>query len=222
MVPLRESVRILASGPISKLVDGVLQPTCFCGKPLADAWHALSCPAVRRRAITTRHDKVLHEVASFARGAGVQTHVEPNDYDGCRPDAEMCFREGGVLVDVAISHPLAPSWLRDAARPLMVAERRARAKTAKYGHVAADEGKTFVPLVMESLGGMHVAFARFLGRIVGEATLLGGSTNLLHANMLARDVLRLRQRLSVTIQIWNAEAVAQWLKMLRNGGRMWP
>jgi hypothetical protein len=49
--------------------------SALCAKP----WHALACSAVRRRAVTTRHDGGMQLLVRFARSNGVLARFEPKD-----------------------------------------------------------------------------------------------------------------------------------------------
>ncbi len=204
-------------------VAGHMPAVCHCGASLArDKWHAFSCPKIRRRTITVRHDKVTNLTGAFSRSNGVPVHIEVNDYDGCRPDAEFAFCNSRVLGDVSITHPLAPSILPHASRALGAAGLRAASKVSKFGPVAAADGATFVPLILETYGGMHSAFTDLLNRIEEEMSMVAGGNEPLIRACAAISCASFRRTLAVTLQIWNAEAVAQWAGMMRNGGVVWP
>ena len=61
---------------------------CSCGYSLeGDPTHFLSCKKLKRSAITQRHNMVLQRLSGLLQKAGGSVRIEPNWYDGKRPDA---------------------------------------------------------------------------------------------------------------------------------------
>ncbi len=83
--------------------------------------------------------------------------VERSEYDQAgkrlRPDLQIVLMDMNALLDVSVACPSAPSHARDAARQAgAAAKKREKEKTKKYEALARAEGKSFVPLVVETYG----------------------------------------------------------------------
>ena len=130
-----------ASPPIS---------TCRCG-PNLPLNHSLTCYRLKRLSVTTRHGTLLYLLVTFLRDAGLQPVPEARSEDGKRPDLRLSLDGHQFLLDISITHPTSPSALklRLSSRPLGAAKAREYNKIHKYGALAAEEGASIIPLVME-------------------------------------------------------------------------
>jgi hypothetical protein len=147
-------------------------PCPLCNHGHGDVWHPFACPAVRRRAVTSRHDKAMDLVCRYARSCSVLARLEPKDFKSLVPDAELHFAHRTVLSDLSGVHPTAPSHLISA-RPGLAKNRRAQAKHSKYDPQATQAGSDFIPLVVDSFGSMHHEFTTLIDSIEKEADQAG-------------------------------------------------
>ena len=190
-------------------------PCPLCGKGVGvdgtpDAWHPFACSSVRRRMVTTRHDRGMELLCRFARSCSVIASLEPKDFKSLVPDGEFFFSGFSALGDLSGVHPTAPSHLHASPQPGKAAERRAAAKDAKYASHAESVGSSFSAFVVDSFGCMHKHFTKFLDRIEEEASL---APFLASPGRLSRDDF-----LSLFAAQWqsdNARIVLQWLRMCR-------
>ena len=105
----------------------LLSPCPLCARDTTeDPWHPLACQSVRRRAITTRHDRGMDLVAKFARSCSVLARFEPKDAGSLVPDGELIFSQDAELVDLSGVHSLAPSHLHNSPQPGLAVEREGR------------------------------------------------------------------------------------------------
>ena len=127
---------------------------CACEKvALADdVSHFHSCQKQKRTSITARHDFIVRALAKLFRRVGAVVHIEPRIYgsERLRPDLDITFPDQSFMVDVAVTHPTAPS--RQQATPLAAASHVEHTKSAKYNALARRRATTFLPFVMESYG----------------------------------------------------------------------
>ena len=175
-----------------------------------DAWHPFACSSVRRRMVTTRHDRGMELLCRFARSCSVLASLEPKDFKSLVPDGEFFFSGFSALGDLSGVHPTAPSPLHASPQPGKAAERRAAAKDAKYASHAESVGSSFSAFVVDSFGCMHKHFTKFLDRIEEEASL---APFLASPGRLSREDF-----LSLFAGQWqsdNARIVLQWLRMCR-------
>jgi hypothetical protein len=100
----------LRRAALSMHADGCLHTRTVCPlcKKEADPWHALACSAVRRRAVTTRHDRSMQLLVHFARSNDVLARFEPINMGSRVPDGELIFPRKIVTVDLTGVHFLAP------------------------------------------------------------------------------------------------------------------
>ena len=86
------------------------------------------------RSVTTRHSIVLQLLVSFLRDAGLQPIPEARTEDGERPDLRLSLDGCPLLLDLSITHPASPSFLRSGrgSRPLGAALQRENEKKQKY------------------------------------------------------------------------------------------
>ena len=132
--------------------DG-LPVKCACDVVLtSDLSHFHSCRLQKRTAITARHDFIVRTLAKLFRQVGAVVHVEPRIYgsERLRPDLDITFPDQSLMVDVAVTHPAAPS--RNSTNPLAAAGVAEQAKFAKYQELASKRAATFLPFVLESYG----------------------------------------------------------------------
>ena len=175
-----------------------------------DPWHPLACSAVRRRMVTSRHDRAMELVCRYARSCSVIARIEPKDFKSVVPDSELFFAAETLLTDLSGVHSLAPSHLQDSPAPGQAMERRATHKRNKYDPHAEATGSTFVPLVMDAFGSMHKDFADTLDRIAEEAGLAAFAPA--PGLMTPDDFLC---ALSTQWQMDNARIVLEWQRMCR-------
>ena len=81
-----------------------LPPTCACGSNLkSDPLHFLSCKRIKRSAVTQRHNMILQRLSHHLRQAGGSVYIEPNWFEGKRPDAQVNFSRGNIMIDASIT-----------------------------------------------------------------------------------------------------------------------
>jgi hypothetical protein len=140
-----------------------LPDTCpICNKDNAlgqDSLHFLSCQAMTKGEVTTRHDEVARALYHCALSMGIRAQLEPKGLDPSselRPDLLLTLPGRLVLTDVAVCHPLAPGALRagQALRPLGRAKQLEYAKRAKYTQISARHGFVQLPFAVETTGGL--------------------------------------------------------------------
>jgi hypothetical protein len=206
--------------------DDMSVSRCACGATIHTAhgafvpneWHAHSCPKLKRRAITTRHDRLLIVIRNFARRCGVPFYLEPNDYTGRRPDGDLAMAPGPVMTDVTVGHPLAPSYRSLPLQPLATAKRAAKKKHRKYDPLALAEGRQFTPFAMETFGGLDPEALELLKHIASEHVSPGAPpSELLQAS---RMLLQVRQELAICLQRYNSEIVAQWARIVHSSSHV--
>jgi hypothetical protein len=183
-----------------------LPTVCPLCKKEADPWHALACSAVRRRAVTTRHDRSMQLLVRFARSNDVLARFEPKDMGSRVPDGELIFPRQIVTVDLTGVHSLAPSHLRSSRRPGKAIQRRGRAKHLKYDADAKAIGATFAALVVDSFGSLHDDFISLVNEI--EETATRGLGQQPPFRITRESFLSL---FSSEWQASNAAIIAQWL-----------
>ena len=161
-------------------------PHTVCSIALDDtnrAHHQHSCIALKPDT-TIRHNLILNSFLSFARTCGYVCRKEPQHEQQRRhqlrltklkPDAVIISgnpRTAPIMVDVAVTHPCAPSVSRAHSpnkRSLAAADAVAKIKHKKYDGLAASLDQTFSALVMETYGGMHADFHRLIDSVVESA-----------------------------------------------------
>ena len=129
-----------------------LPPRCLCQATFEDPLHFHSCPRLKRKEITARHDLIVRQLAWFFRVAGALVHIEPRVFDKerLRPDLEVILSDGVLLVDVTVVHPCSPSY--QVTRALATAESAEQKKRTKYGNYARARGATILGFAMETFG----------------------------------------------------------------------
>lgn len=139
---------------------------------------------------------LLQRLSHLLQQAGGAVHIEPNWFEGKRPDAQVNFSRGNIMIDASITHPSAPSLCRSAAaRPLAAAKRREKLKESKYSTIARDEECQFVPFVMESYG----SFGKQAFKFLKEVSYHSNDTSLLPVT-----TIQMVRALSICLQTGNA------------------
>ena len=75
-----------------------------------DPRHALTCVKLRRLAVTSRRDAIVHHLTSYATSNSCLARLVTKDLDSPVTEAEFHLPRETVLVDVSGTHPLAPSY----------------------------------------------------------------------------------------------------------------
>jgi len=99
-----------------------LPPKCSCKAELkSDAQHFFSCKLLKRKAMTVRHDSIVRLLRDLFHKVTAVVHVEPRLYDvkRIRPDLDILLSNQALMLDVAVTHPGAPS--RKSPKPLAAA-----------------------------------------------------------------------------------------------------
>ena len=154
--------------------------TCVCGKD-ADNHHVNTCSRIDQGARIERHNMVRDAIVVWAREIGFEARAEPpNRYettDGIansrgvsttirnsqhkRLDVEIATPTGNMTTDVTITYPG-----RTETGALPVQEAFAN-KKRKHGEIQEALHKNFVPLAMESTGGIHRDGFKWLREVAG-------------------------------------------------------
>ena len=114
---------------------------------------------------------VLQRLSHLMQKAGGTVRIEPNWFDGKRPDAQVHLAYENVMIDVAIIHPAAPTYCRSAAASALAAsKRREKDKIAKYRDLAREEECRFIPVILETFGSFGPQATNFLKEL-GNAPL---------------------------------------------------
>ena len=148
-------------------------PFCQRGDAVRrDRWHFISCDSLRQGEVTMRHDAVVGALYHAAMVLGVQAVREPKGLavNQLRPDLRMVFPGQQVLVDVVVSHPLAPAFIHNgnSLRMLGVAKAKQTTKRRKYAQTAAQHNALMLPFSLETCGGMAPEALRLL-KLMGQA-----------------------------------------------------
>jgi hypothetical protein len=132
---------------------------------------------VRKRGSTTRHNRIVHELAALARDAGMSIRIEPRTDDSKnrnRVDIQLIGSQGVLLVDVSICQPTASSYYLAASKKAGSATRiREQIKHKKYDDIASKEGATLFPFVLETFGYVAEEGQKLLRAISKEAAYHG-------------------------------------------------
>jgi hypothetical protein len=171
---------------------------CACGAKLSvDPQHFYSCGQLKRKAMTVRHDSVVRLLRDSFHHVGAVVHVEPRLYDTTRvrPDLDVLLPNLNLMLDVAVTHPGAPSRKSD--RCLAAANDLQATKNRRYKDWALARGGMFLPFVCETHGALgHQAdeVIKLLAKAASNTTLTTS----------VRDfMMHFRQALSVTLQRGN-------------------
>jgi hypothetical protein len=181
-----------------------LPEVCACDQPLLpDHFH--SCVKLRKTAVNTRHNMVLHCLRRLAQEAGGNMEIEPKIGGGSRrtDGYYLGFRQV-VHVDVGITHPGAATHLAKAARwPGHAAAAYERVKVKDYAEAAQAEGAPFCPFIVESHGTMG-ARCRDLLKIFAQDAGVNGFALCDGFEGEQRFIARALRLISFTLQRGNA------------------
>ena len=163
---------------------------------------------MRRRAVTTRHDRGMQLLVRYARSNGVLARFEPKDMGSRVPDGELIFPRKVETVDLTGVHSLAPSHLCASPTPGKAIERRGRAKHLKYDADAKAIDATFAALVVDAFGSLHEDFVKLVDEI--EETAMRGLGQPPPFRITRETFLSL---FSSEWQASNAAIIGQWLSL---------
>ena len=178
---------------------------CSCGISRDDMpTHCLSCIPPAGASVTYRHDLVKNVLAYWARTAGAAVEIEPHHLfpnSNMRPDLLVHLGCTRYLIDTVISHPLAPSHVARAQRPLGTAAYAETRKRRAYGRLAAEFGADFVPFSCESFGAMGNCASTFIKALCTHAAQFSPWTHAAFYRAMSFSI-------GVAIQQGNARIVA--------------
>ena len=176
----------------------------------ASPWHALGCPKLKRKSVTRRHDRCCQLLCRYARSNDCTAHAVQKDLAHLLPDAEIHMFYRTIDLDVSGVNPHSPSYCNMAPGEAMAA--RERYKISKYGTNSQQEGRFFVPFILDSYGCLAPAALQLLKDIRDESlsTPVGAAQpfRLSRSSFLAE--------LSATWQFDNARIVVQWMTLMRD------
>jgi hypothetical protein len=209
------AVRLRAGLPPVDNIESL--PTyCACKEKFliaSDPYHAFSCSRLKRLSINTRHDRCQNLLASFARQNSCIVHLTPKQHRSVVPDGEVAFCYSSDYFDVSGINPIAPSYVDSSINDEGKARQSREAyKITKYREYSSQNGKGFVPFVLESFGGLGARAHKFLTKIVeeGDQTAAPGSSN-----PFRMSLHKFLVDLSATWQSDNANIIMEWLRILR-------
>ena len=147
---------------LQPMAEGALPsacPSCETHNSLsAEPWHFLTCKKENKGEIELRHNAVVDAIYRTVLAVGGEAMREPKSLettDGRRPDLKLMIGLQKVLVDVVVSHPLTPAYIRmNACKVLGVAKMRQQAKHHKYDRTAARHHAQMLAFSVETCGGM--------------------------------------------------------------------
>ena len=147
---------------LQPMAEGALPsacPSCETHNSLsAEPWHFLTCKKENKGEIELRHNAVVDAIYCTVLAVGGEAMREPKSLettDGRRPDLKLMIGLQKVLVDVVVSHPLTPAYIRmKACKVLGVAKMRQQAKHHKYDRTAARHHAQMLAFSVETCGGM--------------------------------------------------------------------
>jgi hypothetical protein len=130
--------------------------------------HELGCVRGYGNNIKARHDQVRNELAATLRQIGGIVEIEPSPFPTTnqRTDVRWIINECDYHFDVSIINPLGISYLHQAAkRQLGAASLRETEKRKKYDGLCQTINAEFIPVVIESYGGLGSQFMIFITRL---------------------------------------------------------
>ena len=133
----------------------------------ASPWHALSCAKLKRKTVTRRHDRCCQLLCRFARSNDCTAHVVQKDLAHLLPDGEIHMFCRTVDFDVSGVNPHTPSHADMAPGEAM--SKRERYKIGKYGVHSQQQGRTFVPFVLDMYGRLAPAALQLIKDIRDES-----------------------------------------------------
>jgi hypothetical protein len=166
--------------------------------------HFLTCISRRKRELNTRHDQVAKFIQKTVVMTGGCATIEPSHLEResrKRPDLDIQLDGNRILIDVSIVHPTAPSHYNLASKkPLVTAENMEKTKLTKYTDIARYHNCTFIPIVLESYGGMPQKCLEFISTL---SIFSEQNTNLYGWRDIAKD---LKAGIAIAIQRGNGMA----------------
>jgi hypothetical protein len=123
-----------------------------------------------------------------------------------RPDGRHHFTAGDSFSDTVVSHPCAPSYIKNLKTykvPGAANAKAVKAKKKKYGKLAKDEGAGLLCLAVESYGRFSKDWGIFCRNLVSEAVSSGiCSPQLRYRTAYLKNLV---QETSVALQTGNAK-----------------
>jgi hypothetical protein len=146
-------------------IDGIdaLPDDCpLCNKTNAirnDQLHFLTCKQVQPNEGSARHDEVVNALYRSALLMGIQAVREPaglHSSDGRCPDLQLVLPGRMIISDVCVTHPLAPSKVRNRTSwtTTGAARQYQQKKRDKYKDTAVQHHAELLPFSVETYGGM--------------------------------------------------------------------
>jgi len=150
--------------------DLQLRDRCYACGVITSALnnHALGCVRGHGSNISARHNEVRDELAATLREIGGVVEVEPMPFpnSNLRTDIRWVIDGCDYHFDVSIINPLGLSYIYHAAkRRLGAAADREKQKRKKYDHLCKNINAEFIPIVIESYGGIGNEFTLFITRL---------------------------------------------------------
>ena len=171
---------------------------------------SLSCSKLKRKTVTRRHDRCCQLLCRFARSNDCTAHVVQKDLAHLLSDGEMHMFYRTVDFDVSGVNPHTPSYVDMAPGKAMT--QRERYKISKYGVHSQQQGRTFVPFVLDAYGCLAPAALQLIKDIRDES--LSSLSGTPHPFRLSRSSFL--AELSRTWQFDNARIVVQWMTLVRS------
>ena len=158
--------------------------TCpACHKDIsATPFHELGCVKGKGAEVTTRHNTIRNTIANTLNKIGGIARIETTPFANTqmRPDIEWTIGDRRICFDVSVTHPLGKSIVQKAARyQLAAAAKREEKKNVTYVTLCQQIGAEFIPLVIETFGGLGKQFTLFISDLQNVAktnlTLVDGA-----------------------------------------------
>ena len=171
---------------------------------IVDPYHYLSCKYTRASTFINRHNSVVKILADAAEKAGLDCTLEPShlsDENNKRPDLIIHYNDNVYIVDVAIVHPTAASYLKVSTKQFAISDAKAVDKIRKYSSLTGKNNAKFIPFIVETYGGIHSTALEFIETIsiaAGENTFSLHTSNEIY-HMLTNSI-------ACAVQIGNANA----------------
>ena len=181
----------------------------------ATPWHALSCAKLKRKTVTQRHDHCCQLLCRFARSNDCTAHVVQKDLAHLLPDGEIHMFCRTVDFDVSGVNPHTPSYVDMAPGEAMT--RREKYKIGKYAAHSQQQGRAFIPFVLDVYGCLAPAALQLIKDIRDESLSSLGAP---HPFRLSRSSFL--AELSRAWQFDNARIVVQWMTLVRSYGTRLP
>jgi hypothetical protein len=179
---------------------------------LFNKWHALTCPKLLPTLGKKRHDRVGKIVARYVTRADGDVEREPVHLgvDNKRLDHLIDLGADQYHTDVTVVHPAAPSYADHSLTPLACARKAANAKLNKYIALAAEHNARFVPIAMETFGGMVESAHELFAAVAAYAAFR-------HTSWSPKEIATgLRAEIAISVQSGNHEMVCRALRVSPN------